>query len=116
MMIAVALAVLPGGLVAHEGHDHGTHKMMGTVTAVQVEKHCVTLRTPDGKTQEFYVDPATKYSTGKATAGSLADLQIGTRVVVTGKTNADKMVATEVKIGTTTPQAKAPATKPGAHR
>src|SRR5574341_2197414 len=93
VMIAVAMAAFPGGLAAHEGHVHGTHKLMGTVTAVQVERNRVTLKTPDGKTQEFYVDPATKYHTGKPTAASLADLQAGTRVVVTGKTDAEKMLA-----------------------
>ncbi len=115
-MIAVAMATFPGAVTAHEGHVHGTHKLMGTVTAVQMDTHCVTLKTPDGKTQQFYVDPATKYSTGKATAGSLSDLQIGTRVVVTGKTDDDKLVATEVKIGVTTPHAKAPAPKPSLPR
>ncbi len=116
VMIAVAMATFPGALTAHEGHVHSPRKLMGTVTAVEVERNRVTLKTPDGKTQEFYVDHATKYHTGQPTAASLADLQVGTRVVVTGKTEAEKMVATEVKIGVTAPHAKAAATKPGSQR
>lgn len=102
-MRRIALAVSAVGLfatntvLAHEGH---AHKLMGTVTAVHVEMNHIEVKTKDGKTSGFYVNPGTKYLKGDAPA-ALSDLAVGTRVVVTTKMEGEKAIATEVKIGDT---------------
>lgn len=98
--IAVAAAVaFPALAWAHDGHDHGAHKMMGTVTAVYADMNHVEMK--DGKTDkavDFYVDAKTKILKG-TTALTLQDLKPGTRIVVSGKAEGERMLATEVKIG-----------------
>lgn len=98
-LIMVALGVLAGPAVAHEGHSHGKgHKMTGTVSAVHADMNHVEITGADGKKHEFYVDAATKYLKG-ATKLALADLRPGTRVVVEMKMDGQKMVATTVRVG-----------------
>jgi hypothetical protein len=108
--IAVVAAVaFPALAWAHDGHDHGADKMMGTVTAVHAEMNHVQMT--DGKTDkavDFYVDAKTKILKG-ATALTLQDLKPGTRIVVSGKTEGERMLATEVKVGDATKETAPPA-------
>jgi hypothetical protein len=98
--IAVVAALsLPGLAWAHDGHDHGAHKMMGTVTAVHADKNHVEMT--DGKTGkavDFYVDAKTKIVKGTA-AVPLQGLTPGTKVVVSAKVDGERMLASEVKVG-----------------
>ena len=95
----VAVLAVPALALAHEGHDHGAHKMMGTVTAVHADMNHVEMKdSKTGKTTGFYVDSNTKIVRGAATV-ALADLKAGTKVVVSGKMAGDKMMASEVKVG-----------------
>ena len=96
-MFAAAVG-FAGAAVAHEGHDHKMHKMMGTVKAVHADMNHVEITLKDGKTDGFYVDAGTKYLKG-TTNLSLADLTPGTRVVVDTKMEGEKMVATVVRVG-----------------
>ena len=87
----------PGtGAMAHEGHSHERHRMMGTVKAVHADMNHVELTTTKG-TEGFYVDAKTKYVRG-STRLALADLKPGARVVVKARTEAGKMIANEVKV------------------
>lgn len=86
-------------LQAHEGH---LHKLMGTVTAVRTATNEVELSTKDGKTETFYVTADTKYLKGTQPA-ALTDVTVNTRVVVTTKVEGKKSIATEVKLGASTP-------------
>jgi len=98
MALAVVLAV-PALAVAHDGHDHSAHKMMGTVIAVHADmKHVEMKEGKTGKTTGFYVTDATKILKG-STSLKLADLKIGTRVLVTATTKDGKATATEVRVG-----------------
>jgi hypothetical protein len=112
--IAVVAAVaFPALAWAHDGHDHGAHKMMGTVTAVHADKHHVEMK--DGKTDkavDFYVDAKTKIMKG-TTALTLQDLRPGARIVVSGKSDGERMLATEVKVGDAAKESAPPA--PHAH-
>ena len=101
LIAAVALAVFAAALpaLAHEGH---AHKLMGTVTAVHVDKNHVEIKDTKGATQSFYVDKSTKILQGKD-AVALADLKPGTRVAVEAKTTDGRMVASEVKLGEADP-------------
>lgn len=102
MLLLCAAAVgLSGTAVAHEGHKHKTHKMMGTVKAVHADMNHVEITVKDGKTDGFYVDANTEYLKG-STKLSLAALTPGTRVVVDAKTEGQKMVATLVRVGGST--------------
>jgi hypothetical protein len=85
-------------------HGDATH-IMGTVTAI--EGNHVTVKTQDGKSEMVMLEKATKYLIG-AKSATVADLKVGTRVVVDAKMD-EKMKmyrAEEVKIGAA-PAAKA---------
>jgi len=102
---------LAGTMVAHDGHDHGK-KIMGTVKAVHPDLNHVQITTKDGKTAEFYVDANTRYLKGSKNV-ALSELAPGTRVVVDTKADAQRTLATTVRIG------GAPKTAPksgGAHQ
>lgn len=108
--IAVVAAVaFPAVAWAHDGHDHGTHKMMGTVTAVHADKNHVEMKDgKEGKALDFYVDTKTKILKGTTTL-TLQDLKPGTRIVVSGKAEGERMLATEVKVGETAKKSAPPA-------
>ena len=56
-----AVLVVPALALAHDGHDHAAHKMMGTVTVVHADmKHVEMKDSKTGKTTGFYVTDATK--------------------------------------------------------
>ena len=104
MLIALlGMLGVAANAAAHAGHSH---KIIGTVKAVHVDMNHVEVTTKDGKTAGFYVNAETKYSKGGAKL-SLSDLKPGTRVVVEGKMEGDKTIATSVQVGTVA--------KPAAH-
>ena len=107
ILSVAAESLLAGPLLAHDGHDHSAHKMIGTITAVHVDMNHVEIKTTDGKGSDFYVTPKTKYLKGTAPA-TLSDLEVGTRVVVSAKQDGERMVAAEVKLGAETGAAKTP--------
>ncbi|MDQ2978578.1 MAG: hypothetical protein M3R62_05120 [Acidobacteriota bacterium] len=70
--------LVPGVLLAHEGHRH----VMGTVTAVDANH--IEIKTQDGKSSSVPISAATKYTKGSKgkTAGAASDLKVGSRVVI----------------------------------
>ena len=77
-VILVGALLVPGILLAHEGHQH----VMGTITAVDATH--VEVKTKDGKSTSVPLSAATKYykdSKGKV-AGAASDLKVGSRVVI----------------------------------
>jgi len=101
--LAIVALAAAGSAAAHEGHSHGTHKMMGTVKAVHADMNHVEITTSKG-TSGFYVDANTKYVRGSSRL-TLADLKPGARVVVNARTEGDKMIAVEVKVSGRAPAA-----------
>jgi hypothetical protein len=89
-------------------HGTATH-IMGTVSAIDGSH--VTVKTQDGKSTMVMLEKATKYLNGSK-AATLADVKVGTRVVIDAKTDQKtKMyMAEEVRIGVA-PPVKAAATK-----
>jgi membrane-bound inhibitor of C-type lysozyme len=92
----ISTLIAPGVLLAHEGH---AHKMMGTVTAVHADMKHVEIKTTAGQAQSFYVNDTTKFLQGSKTL-TLSDLKDGQRVVVTATMEGEKMIASEVRVGT----------------
>ncbi len=91
-------------------HGDATH-IMGTITGVQGDHATVKLQ--DGKTEMVMFNKDTKYFLGSK-AGTKADMKVGTRVVIDAKMD-QKMkmfLASEVKIGVTTPTADTKAKAP----
>ena len=82
--------LVPGRLLAHEGHEH---KVMGTVTVV--EKAHLDVETKDGKKVSVLLNKKTKYLKGE-TPATLADVEVGDRVVLTVVEEGDQMTAREV--------------------
>ena len=79
-LFLAAAVLLPGVLLAHEGHHH-VH-VMGTVTAVDATH--VEIQTKDGKSTSVPLSSATKYYKGSKgkTAGAASDLKVGSRVMI----------------------------------
>jgi hypothetical protein len=69
---------------------------MGTVSSVTETQ--LEVETTDGRKTAVLLTPETRYLKGKA-AGSAADVQAGTRVVVTTVEEKGRVRATEVRIG-----------------
>jgi hypothetical protein len=96
--VLLTSGLIPGSLLAHEGH-----KVMGTVTAVDVNR--LEVRAKDGKTVSIALTPETKYvksgtaGGSKAHAASSADLKVGLRVIVAVTEEGETMTATEVTLG-----------------
>ena len=102
--LLLAAGLMPGFLLAHEGH-----KVMGTVTAVDAKQ--VEVKDKDGKTVSIALTTATKFMRPAASAGaksqavSLADVKVGQRVVVAVSEEGEKMTANEyVPAATEKPQ------------
>ena len=68
-----AAFVVPGRVMAHEGH---AHKVMGTITAI--DGNHVTVKTTDGKTGMVMLDDKTKVTQGQKTIQASA-LKVGDR-------------------------------------
>ena len=95
LLLAVAL-LAPASIApvfAHQGHEH---KVMGTVTMAAADH--VMLKDKDGKDVTVKVAKDTKV---KATpALGVADIKVGTRVVVTAIEGKDKsMTAKTIEVG-----------------
>jgi hypothetical protein len=93
----VAALVVPGALLAHEGH---AHKVLGTV-ASRHENH-LEVQATDGKRTTITLDDKTRILRGKTKVGA-EDIKTGERVVVTaiqtkGKDGKTTMVASEVRL------------------
>jgi len=85
----LALATLPAAW-AHEGH---THKIMGTVAAVEVDR--IEVATSDGRKVTIGLDEQTRFLVGKR-SGVVADAKVGGRVVVISEQKDGRPVAREV--------------------
>src|SRR5687768_5749268 len=80
-MVGAALAavlLIPVAARAHEGH---THKVMGTISAIDGLNW--TVKTTDGKTVKVVVTGSTTLTRGKAKL-NVAAVKVGERVVVEG--------------------------------
>jgi hypothetical protein len=95
---AVVLSSTAVRSTAHEGHDHG-ERVMGTVSAVHVDKQQVEVKDKDGKVRGFSVTDKTRYLRGK-TAAALSDVKVGARVVVA--VDGDGQTATEIRLASGT--------------
>ena len=74
----VAALWIPAAVSAHTGH---THKVMGTISAVQETR--LEVKTTDGKVVAITLNDKTVYRQGKAKADETI-LKVGERVVVEG--------------------------------
>lgn len=101
---AAALA-LPALASAHEGH---AHKVMGTVTAVTAS--AIAVKTPKGESVSVSVGADTKFRKGPE-AGTLADVAVGTRIVVSFTEEGGVKKASLVRVGHGRPQADSPDAK-----
>jgi hypothetical protein len=92
-ILAVALT-LPAVAYAHGGH---THKVVGTVTAI--DGNHLTVKTTDGKSAMVMLDAKTKITQGKATLAASA-IKVGTRIVAAGAENKGMVTAATIQVGT----------------
>jgi hypothetical protein len=95
----LALTMLAPGsevrLLAHEGHEH---KVMGTVTMAAADH--VMLKDQDGKDIMVKVTKDTKVKAKPAV--KVAEMKVGTRVVITAVEEKDKsMTAKAIEVGAT---------------
>jgi hypothetical protein len=90
-----AVMTLTPAVFAHDGH---VHKVMGTVTASDA-KH-FKLKTPSGEVLSIAVNAKTKVTRAKKKA-PLADVQVGTRVVVEIGNGEDPLIAGAIQLGAT---------------
>jgi hypothetical protein len=93
-------------------HGNATH-LMGTVTAVG--KDTVTIQDKDGKSVVVTLEKTTKYFKNKK-AATIADMTVGTRVVIDAEMDQKTKMYTaeEIQVGTidtSTPSAKTAPTK-----
>jgi hypothetical protein len=103
-------ALLFAGLLL--AHGNATH-LMGTVTAVG--KDTVTIQDKDGKSVVVTLEKTTKYFKNKK-AATIADMTVGTRVVIDAQMDQKTKMYTaeEIQVGaadTSTPSAKTAPTK-----
>jgi len=89
---------------AHEGH---THKVMGTVSAINGEH--VDVKQTDGKTVTVMLDKTTTITRGKEKLDATA-LKVGEKISVDAMQEKNMMMAHAIKLATPAP-AKAPAKK-----
>ena len=104
LMIAMCAAILwasPPAAFAHEGHDH---KVMGTLTQAAADH--VRVKTKDGKEVTIQVTTATRVVRGQQPV-KLAEVEPGTRVVVTAISEKQQMRAKLIQVAA----APAPASK-----
>jgi hypothetical protein len=101
MLVALTLvAMFPGGVAAHEGHEH---KILGTVTATASDH--VVLKDKAGKDVTVHITAATKVLRDRKPVLA-ADIKTGMRVVVTAVTDkkdkVERMRAKQIELGTMT--------------
>ena len=77
-LLLAGAVVVPGILLAHEGHRH----VMGTITAVDATH--VEVKMTNGKSTSVPLSAETKYYKGSKgkNAGVASDLKVGSRVVI----------------------------------
>ncbi len=96
LAVAVTLALplaRPASLAAHEGH---VHKVLGTVTAVADAE--LTVRDRAGESVAIRLTDETHYFQGDQEA-TRADVEVGSRVVVSAVEKDGALTAQEVRIG-----------------
>ena len=87
------LAMMPGPVLAHEGHDH---KIMGTVTMAAADH--VMLKDTEGKDVTVKVTKATKVKSKPAL--KVEEIKAGSRVVITATEGKDKaFTAKTIEVG-----------------
>lgn len=91
--VFIVLAVLPA--LAHDGH---AHLIMGTVTA-RGEKD-IKVKTPSGEVLTIAITKKTAVLRGKQKA-TVADVEVGRRVVVDIGNGEDPLIAREIRVGAT---------------
>jgi hypothetical protein len=82
---------------AHEGH---THKIMGTVSAINGQH--VDVKQADGKTVTVMLDKDTKVTRGKENLDASA-LKVGERISVDAMQEKNMMMAHAIKLAAATP-------------
>jgi hypothetical protein len=97
---AVALTLAAPVLWAHEGH---VHTIMGTVTALDAK--VVKVKTPSGEVLSVAITDKTSVLRAKRKV-SMAEVQIGRRVVVDIGNGEDPLIAREIQVGVAAPAAK----------
>src|SRR5215475_10794534 len=110
LMVCAFTFLFTAGLLL--AHGNATH-LMGTVTAVG--KDSVTIQDKDGKPVVVTLEKTTKYFKNKK-AATIADLTVGTRVVIDAEMDqkTKTYTAEEIQVGatdTSTPSAKTAPTK-----
>ena len=90
--IFLAAVLLACAASAHEGTPH----TRGTVTAVDATH--IEVQTVEGESVSAVLDKTVKVTKGKA-AGTLADVQPGSRVVLHYRKDGKRLVVTEVQLG-----------------
>ena len=88
-----AVLMIPMAARAHEGH---THKVMGTIAAIDGPNW--TVKTTDGKTVKVVVTGKTTLTRGQAKLNAAA-VKVGERVVVEGAEAKAVVTAKTVKLG-----------------
>jgi lipopolysaccharide export system protein LptA len=99
LALTFAAVVASSPALAHDGH---THKVMGTVCAV--DSNGLEVKATDGKTATLTLTESTKVVRG-STALKASDVRVGDRVVVTaadtkGKDGKTSHVAIRIQLGT----------------
>ena len=93
VFVLAAAFVIPGLVLAHEGH---AHKVMGTITAI--DGNHVTVKTTAGKSAMVMLDAKTKLTQGKNKVDA-SSLKVGDRIVAEGPEDKSMIMATTVKVG-----------------
>ena len=95
------VVLFAGQLVAHEGH---VHNLMGTVG--KVEEAQLLVQTKEQQDVAVVLTEETRYLKGTSPA-ALSDIEAGTRVVISTIEKEGKLIAEEIRIGSTAKEAKA---------
>jgi len=102
LAILAAALTMPAAARAHDGH---THKVMGTITAI--DGNHLTVKTTDGKSAMVMLDAKTKITQGKAPVSASA-LKVGVRIVAEGADNKGMLTAASLQVGTVPATASKP--------
>jgi hypothetical protein len=98
--IAAVVLAVPGLALAHGGH---THKVLGTVTDVDLPHIDVT--TTDKKTVTIMLDASTKITRGQAKVAD-TDIKLGDRISAETLEKGGMMMVQTLKLGTPAPAKK----------
>ena len=93
-------------VLAHEGH---THKVMGTVSAINGQH--VDVKQADGKTVTVMLDKGTTVTRGKEKLDASA-LKVGEKISVDAMQEKDMMMAHAIKLAAAAPAKAATTTTP----